>query len=402
MKREQRRLSAKRVEKAQAPGMYADGDGLYLRVTESGTKNWVFRFRLHRKERRRGLGSFPTVTLADARVAAMESRQQLHKGEDPIAANKSAVRQRAQEAAKGRSFRDCAVKYIDGHKATWTNTKHINQWTNTLTTYAYPVIGDTPVQDIDVELVLQVLEPIWYEKTETATKVRQRIESILDWAQALGYRMGENPARWRGCMAKVLPSPNKVRQVKHFAAMSYTDLPCYYATLRDQDTPAALSLAFLILTATRSSEALGARWEEIDFEAGRWDIPAERMKARREHAIPLARETLDVLEKARQYSHNQVYVFPGLKIHKPISDTTVRNLLHSRHPELTLHGFRSTFRQWCAEKTGYPREVAEMALAHAIGNSTERAYQRSDLYEKRCKLMEDWACFCLQVEVASV
>lgn len=394
MKRKQSQLSAKKIDNLKKPGMYPDGGGLNIRVTESGSKNWVFRYRLHGKEKRQGLGSHPTVSLAEARIAAMESKQLLHKREDPISTKKEAERQRRVEAIKGKTFSEWAEKYIATHQSAWSNEKHINQWRNTLATYAYPVIGNLAVQDLGIEDILQVLEPLWESKTETATRVRQRIEKILDWAQTMGFRGGENPARWQGCLIHVLPSPTKIKKVRHHPAMAYSDLPAFYAELRKMDTQVAKVLAFLILTAARSSEALGARWDEISLEESRWEIPAERMKARRPHAVPLASKTVAILKEAALYSHNQPLVFPGLKGDKPLSDTALRKLLQASHPGLTLHGFRSTFRQWCAEQTGYAREVAEMALAHTIGSATERAYQRSDLYDKRHLLMTDWASFC--------
>ncbi|MCH5374054.1 MAG: site-specific integrase, partial [Planctomycetes bacterium] len=297
------------------------------------------------------------------------------------------------EAAKSKSFDECAAAYIAAHEVGWRNPKHRQQWRNTLSTYASPVIGRLPVADIDTDLVMRVLEPIWTSKPETAGRVRGRIESILDWAATRGYRTGENPARWRGHLDHLLPKRSKVRRVRHHPALPYSEIGGFVAGLRDMDSVAARALEFVILTAARTGEVLGVRWDEVDFETGVWTIPAERMKNGREHRVPLSRAALDVLESVRPLRRND-YVFPGNRPKRPLSNMALTMLLRRMgHDGITVHGFRSTFRDWAAEQTSAPREVAEMALAHTIGDSVEAAYRRGDLFEKRRDLMASWAEF---------
>ncbi len=390
------RLTALKINKATQKGMLPDGRGLYLQVSKSGSKSWIYRYEVDGREKSHGLGGFPETSLGDARDAADDCRKLRKKGIDPIEHKRKELAASKLNTAKSITFKQCATTFIDSHKAGWKNPKHEMYWRNTLKTYAYPVIGDLSVQDVDTGLVLAVIEPIWFTKTETASRVRQRIENILDWAKARGYREGENPARWRGHLNTQLPERNKVQKVKHFPAMPYKDLPAYFCELRQVDTVAAKALAFTILTATRATEAREARWSEVDIENNLWIIPPERMKAGREHRVPLSPEALVILKQVEGY--DKYFLFPGLKTKKSISEASIRQLLKKTHDGLTVHGFRSSFRDWCAEMTSYPREVAESALAHTLGNATEAAYQRGDLLIKRSKLMSAWTDYCITDE----
>ena len=387
------RLKALKVKQLKEPGWYPDGRGLYLQVSSTGSKSWVYRYEMNGKERRQGLGSFLDVSLEEARKTAGDCRQLRTNGIDPIDHKRKLETNRRLEAAKGVTFKECATSYIDSHKAGWKNSKHESQWRNTLETYAYPVMGKLSVQDIDVGLIMKVLEPIWFTKTETASRVRQRIENVLDWAKVRNYRTGENPAQWKGHLDKLLPKRTKVQKVKHHNAMPYVDLPEYFRSLRKVDTLASKALAFTILTATRSNEAREAAWSEIDLKAEIWTIPDERMKAGRMHRVPLTKECLAILKEAKKLKVND-YVFPGLRKDKPITDAALLKQLKQTHPTLTVHGFRSSFRDWCAEMANYPRELAEAALAHTLKDQTEAAYQRGDMFAKRRKLMGAWATYC--------
>ncbi len=387
------KLTAVKINKATKKGMLADGRGLYLQISQSGSKSWIYRYEVNGKDKSHGLGGYPTISLADARDAADKCRKLRQNGIDPIEQKRKELAALKLEDAKSITFKQCATTFIDSHKAGWKNPKHEMYWRNTLETYAYPIIGDLSVQSVDTGLVLAVIEPIWFTKTETASRVRQRIENILDWAKARGYREGENPARWRGHLNTQLPERNKVQKVRHFPAMSYKELPAYFCGLRQVDTVSAKALAFTILTATRATEAREALWSEIDLENNLWIIPPERMKAGREHRVPLSSEALAILEEIKGY--DKCFLFPGLKTKKSISEASIRQLLKKTHDGLTVHGFRSSFRDWCAEMTSYPREVAEAALAHTLSNATEAAYQRGDLLIKRSKLMDAWTDYCV-------
>jgi integrase len=296
------------------------------------------------------------------------------------------------------TFNACATAYINAHKAGWRNLKHAEQWTNTLATYASPVFGALPVSAIDTGLVMKAIEPLWQTKTETATRLRGRIESILGWATVRGYRTGENPARWRGHLDKLLPKRSKVAKVKHHAALAYTQIPEFMRKLREREGVTAKALEFIILTAARVSEAVNARWDEIDGKAAVWTVPASRMKSGREHRVPLTKEAGAVLGALEQHRQSD-YVFPGWKVKKPLTGAACLELLKDMgHGDLTTHGFRSTFRDWAAEQTAFPREIAEAALAHTLRDKVEAAYQRGDLLERRRKLMEAWAAYCAKPE----
>jgi integrase len=385
--------------------MYPDGGGLYLRIAEDGGRAWVYRFMLNRRQREMGLGRLVDVTLAEARRKAQDARALKAQGIDPIEAKRA--RRAAERAEKARTvtFQDAAQAYIRSHKAGWRNAKHGDQWENTLKAYAYPHIGNLPVQEIDAGLVLKVLEPIWSAKTETASRVRGRIEAILDWATARGHRKGDNPARWRGHMENLLPKRAKVKRVQHHPALPYAEIGAFMADLRKQEGLAALALELLILTATRTSEAIAARWDEIDLKAKVWTIPADRIKAGREHRVPLSAQAVAILKSLQEAREKMPdgepcpWVFPGVR-GKSLSNGAILSLLRRmKRSDITAHGFRSTFRDWAAEQTAFPRDVAEMALAHAISDKVEAAYRRGDLYEKRKKLMEGWASYCGIVQV---
>jgi len=390
------KLSALKVEREKQPGMYCDGGGLYLRVTHDGTKNWVFRFMLNGRARWMGMGPLHTVNLSEARKRAGEHRLQRHDGIDPIEARRAERLQARLDAAKAITFKECADGYIKAHRAGWRNAKHGDQWEATLGTYAAPVVGELSVQAVDTALVLKVLEPIWTAKPETAGRVRGRVEVILDWAKARGYRTGENPARWRGHLDKLLPARGKVRRVEHLAALPYADLPGFLVVLREQEGIAARALEFAILTAARTGEIIGARWNEIDLREKTWIVPAERMKAGREHRVPLSVRALAILEEMQAHrSGDEGFVFPGGKPGKPLSNMALlMSLRRMDRGDLTAHGFRSSFRVWAAERTKFPAEVAEMALAHTVSDKTVAAYNRSDLFERRRRLMAAWGGFC--------
>jgi integrase len=400
MARASERLTALKVEKAKRPGMYADGGGLYLRVTPDGAKNWVLRYMLDRKPHWMGLGPLALYSLADARTRALDARRKRHEGIDPIGARRAERARQRLEAAKAITFSQCAESYIASHRAGWRNAKHKYQWNATLETYAAPVIGVLPVQAIDTALVLKVLEPIWTAKPETASRLRQRIENILDWAKVRGYREGENPARWRGHLDKLLPARAKVAAVEHLAALPYAELPTFLTELRSREATAARALEFAILTAARTGEVIGARWNELDLLDKTWTIPSARMKTHREHRVPLAPRAVAILQEMAKHrpagDDGASYAFGGAKAGKPLSDMGMLMLLRrmGRGDDLTVHGFRSTFRTWAAELTNFPREVIEAALAHTIGNKVEAAYQRGDMFEKRRRLMDAWASYC--------
>jgi integrase len=389
------------IARAKAPGYYSDGGGLYLQISRFGTPSWVFRYRVGGRLREMGLGSLDTIGLADARERARKAREQRLDGLDPIEHRKAARRAADIDAAKAITFKDCARRYIASHQPAWRNPKHVAQWGSTLETYVYPVFGALPAQAIDVGLVLKAIEPIWTAKPETASRVRGRIESILDWATARGYREGENPARWRGHLDNLLPAPAKVRRVEHHAALPYAEIGPFMAELRRQEGVAARALEFAILTAARTGEVIGARWDEINVSERLWTIPAERMKASKEHRVPLSAPALAIVESMVAI-RSGAFVFPGAREGRPLSNMAFLMLLRRMgHEDLTAHGFRSSFRDWAAERTGFPAEVAEMALAHAVSDKVEAAYRRGDLFQKRRQLAEAWAKFCATAPAAA-
>ena len=389
MPRTLNRLSPLKLQKLKRKGLHADGGGLYLRVSDSGTKAWIFRFGERDGEKLRlrdmGLGPVHTISLPKARELARECRELRLQGIDPIEHRRASLAAQKASDAKAMTFKQCADAYIASHEAGWRNAQHRRQWVTTLEQHANPTLGTLPVAVVDTALVMRVLEPIWKSIPETASRTRGRIESVLDWAKARGFRTGENPARWRGHLDHLLPARRKVRQVKHLAALPYGEVGAFMSALRRDKTRGAPALEFAILTAARAGEVLGAIWSEIDFAAKTWAIPASRMKGGKEHKVPLCKRALEVLAELPQEGGS---VF-GITNHKPM-----QRVLARLRPGVTVHGFRSSFRDWAADRTSYPNHVVEMALAHAIPNAVEAAYRRGDLFEQRRKLMDAWAEFC--------
>lgn len=388
-------LTPGKIQRTTKPGRYCDGGGLYLWIKPDGRKTWTFRWRdrVTGIPREAGLGSLTNerVTLKQARERADVYRDMVWRGLDPIA-EKQKVLTAAREAHANRvSFQDCTDRYIDAHRASWRNAKHTAQWSSTLNTYAANLM-DMAVSDITDMHVLACLEPIWTDKTETATRVRQRIESVLDWATARKYRAGLNPARWKGHLDHLMAKPGKLKNVQHRPALPYTEISQFMAELRSVDTHAAKALELQILTATRPGETVGAQWDEFDLQAKIWTVPAARMKAHKEHTIPLSSRALEILEGLPRVSG---YVFPGGRsLEKSMSTGAGLKLLKEMRSGLTQHGFRSTFRDWAADQTAYPREVIEHAMAHQLKDKAEAAYFRSDLLAKRAKLMQAWSTYC--------
>ncbi|MGJ3264307.1 MAG: tyrosine-type recombinase/integrase [Salinarimonas sp.] len=388
------KLTVRQVETMRKPGRYGDGGGLWLQVSPSGTKSWALRYSREGKARQMGLGAYPLVTLAMARERAIDERRKILAGFDPIAERRAERTAAKVEAAKAVTFAECAERYIAAHEATWRNPKHRAQWRATIAAYVNPVFGALPVAAVDTGLVMRALEPIWNEKPETAGRVRGRVELVLDWAAARGFRAGENPARWRGHLDKLLPARGKVAKVKHHAALPWQDAPAFMGELRAMGGVSPRALEFAILTAARTGEVIGARWEEVDLAAGVWTIPGERMKAGREHRVPLSPRAAEILSDAPREAGNP-FVFIGGKRGAGLSNMAMlATLRRMGRGELTAHGFRSTFRDWAAEATAYPAEVAEMALAHTIESKVEAAYRRGDLFGKRRRLMAEWARHC--------
>ena len=388
-------LSFKAVEKlSKQEGMHAVGgcSGLYLQVTGKGGASWILRVMKDLKRRDYGLGSYQDFSLEEARQKCAEMRKMVRSGVDPLEEKRQSKLAEALAKARTVTFSECVDAYLDAHEDAWKNPKHRQQWRNTLETYAGPVIGALPVSEVDTGLVLKVLEPIWKGKTETATRLRGRIESVLAWSTTRGYREGENPARWRGHLDTLLAKPSKLKAVEHHAALPYKEMHDFMARLAGMEGISARALEFAILTAARSGEVRGATREEIDLEAGMWVIPAGRMKMKREHRVPLSSKAVALLRAMPRIDGSEL-IFPGLK--GPLSDMSLTAVLKRMgRDDLTAHGFRSTFRDWAAETTNYPQEVAEMALAHAVGDKVEAAYRRGDLLAKRLRMMEDWARYC--------
>jgi integrase len=379
--------------RARKPGRTRVAPNLFCRIAVGGTAAWVMRYRLDGRSRQMGFGSCTLITLNEAREMAHEARRLLAKGIDPLAERKAKKAQRKLDAAKAVTFQACAEAYIGAQRAGWRSAKHAGQWFATLGSYAYPVFGALPVQAVDTALVMKVLEPIWTTKPETASRLRGRIESVLDWAKVRGYREGPNPAIWRGHLSQLLPKLSKVHKVKHFAALAYKEVPDFMRELRGIEGFAARALEFTVLVAARTGEVRGARWCEINLADGVWTIPGSRMKSGREHRVPLSLRAIELLQALPRVERND-HVFAGEKRGESINDEIMLNLARRIRPHVTVHGFRSSFRTWIAEMTGYPSEVAEMALAHTVGNAVEQVYRRSDLFDKRRRLMSEWSIFC--------
>lgn len=390
------KLTDRAIKSKKEPGRYADGGGLYLQIGPSGTKAWLFRFMRGGNARQMGLGALDVVSLQEARAAVLACRKLLHQGLDPIESRREGRLKALLDTSRSMSFRECADAYITAHRAGWKNAKHGAQWQSTLETYCFPVLGALPVSGIETGHVLKVLEgEFWLTKTETATRVRGRMEKILDWAGARGYREGPNPARWQGHLDKLLPRPAKVKKVEHFAAIPHPEVSAFYKALGREQSVSARALQFIILTATRTKEVLGAKWLEIDLASRVWTVPASRMKAGKEHRVPLSDAAMAILSGLPRMADSD-YVFPGAQSRKPLSNMACLALLRRMNrTDLTVHGFRSTFRDWAAETTNFSREVAEMALAHTIREKVEAAYRRGDLMDKRRAMMQQWADYCV-------
>jgi len=385
-------MSALQVRKITEKGKYAVGGvtGLMLFVRETGAKSWVLRMNIGGRRREIGLGGYPDVSLTMAREKAREIREMASNGVDPVAEREK--RRRELSAKRSITFEEAARMCHEKKIVEFRNKKHAQDWISSVERYAFPEIGKMSVSDVDLKDILAILEPIWMAKTETATRLRQRIEYILNWATVSGYREGTNPARWKGHLDAILPKPSKLKKVEHFKALPWKDLPAFMERLRKRKGIAARALEFLILTATRSGEVRFATWDEIDFNDRIWIIPAARTKTGREHIVPLSGYAIEVLTSVRDAGDSQ-FIFVATS-DKPLSDMSMAAVCKRMKTDVVPHGFRSTFRDWCAESTNFPREVAEMALAHSIGNSVEAAYRRGDLLEKRRRLMDAWAEYC--------
>jgi len=394
MPRQINRLNARKVQTLAKIGRHADGGGLYLSIAKDGGRKWVFLYRRNGRLREMGLGSARAVPLAVAREKATAARVLLADHIDPLA--------RRQHDTFSLTFDECLEQFLASNKSGWRNSKHISQWRNTLKTYAQPVIGRLPVKDVEVHHITKILDPIWSTKTETASRVRGRIENVLDWAAARGYRKGENPARWRGHLDKVFPARAKVQKVEHHSALPYSEIASFIAELQKRQGIAARALEFTILTSARTSEVIGARRSEFDLAAKIWTIPGDRMKAGREHRVPLSVRAMAILKAVGIHSGDDLdpsaIVFADPPNRVALSTNAMLALLgRLKRKDLTVHGFRSTFRDWAAETTNTPNEVVEMALAHTVKNKAEAAYRRGDLLAKRTVLMEAWAKFCIKL-----
>jgi integrase len=378
--------------KRKAPGVYADGGGLYLQVTagkDQINRSWCFRYTTNGRTREMGLGPTHTVGLADARAVALEARQLRLRGVDPLEDRRAKKNASAAFAVRSITFAECADRYIDAHRAGWRSTKHAAQWPATLAA-ANAIFGTLPVGAVDTALVLKVVEPAWTRTPETANRLRGRIESVLDWAIAREFRQGPNPARWRGHLDKILPAHRKLRTKTHHPALPWQDAPRFLQELRQRDDLSARALEFLVLTAARTGEVLGATWDEVDLPQALWTVPAVRIKAGREHRVPLVPRCIEILQNQPRGS----LLFPGRR-GEPLWVNGFNHLMKQLgYTGATAHGFRSSFRDWCGEATNYPREIAEAALAHQVGSAVEQAYRRGDALAKRRKLMEAWASFC--------
>jgi integrase len=391
------RLSALSLSKlAKRKGTFCDGGGLYLHSDPPGQCSWLFRFRMNGKTRWMGLGPYPAISLAKARELASTARTVKALGTDPLDQRDAAREASRLAAAKMITFKQCAESYVKAHCVSWRNAAHASQWESTLRAYAYPHIGALSVQAIDTSLVMRVLEPIWTTKPETASRLRGRLEAILNWAKVRGYRDGENPARWKGHLDHLLPAKNKVRRVQHHPAMPYAELPEFMDALRKLDSIGARALEFLILTAARTGEVIGACWGEIDLRNKLWTVPAERMKSGRSHRVPLCPRAVAILQATKpENTEAEALVFRGSKPKKPQSNMVFLMLLRRMNlGHLTAHGFRATFKTWATERTNFPREVIEAALAHTAGDKIEAAYQRGDVFDKRRHLMAAWSNYC--------
>ncbi len=396
MPRKARELSAIEVKRfSKAEGFHAVGgvDGLYLKVKDTGARSWILRAKVGDRRKDFGLGGHPDVTLEDARQRAREARELIRQGIDPLNAKRAAKDALRAAAARRMTFDEAATACHKSKSREFRNRKHAAQWKSTLDTYASPIIGSLPVEQVDLGHVVKVLEPIWETKVETASRLRGRIEAVLSWATVSGYRKGDNPARWHGNLSHVLAKPTKVRKVKHHAAMPWHELGKFMADLRTREGAAARALDFAILTAARSGEVRLARWDEIDLRAKLWTVPGERMKAAKSHRVPLSEPAIKLLKALPRFEGGSNYVFAAAR-GGPLSDMAISAVTRRMGVNAVPHGFRSTFKDWCRSSTAYPDEVSELALAHVSSDATRAAYARDELLPKRALLMRDWAKFC--------
>lgn len=386
-----RQLSAIEVGRLNSPGLHAVSSGLYLQITPSGARSWILRAVIGTKRRDMGLGGYPATTLAQAREKARQARDRIEAGGDPILERERAQSLLKASQANAITFTEAAKRLMEARAPEWRNAKHAQQWTNTLDAYAAPVIGSMHVGDITQGHILSILEPIWLTKTETAKRLRGRIENVLDWSIARGYRTGDNPARWRGHLDKLLAKPTKVAKVEHHPSIAIDGAAGFYAALRERHGTAARALEFALLTAARSGEVRGATWAEIDLDSAVWTVPGSRMKAGKEHRVALSKAAVQLLrEQSRQEGIDLVFPAPR---GGQLSDMSLTAVMRRMELNAVPHGLRSTFRDWCAERTHLPRDLAEMALAHTLESKVEAAYRRGDMLAKRAAMMEMWATF---------
>jgi integrase len=385
-------LTQRKIERAK-PGRLSDGHGLYLICHNANNKSFAFRYERDGRERWMGLGPIHTVDLKLARQKAREARLLLLEGVDPLDHRKAQRVALKVAKAKQLTFAEAAQRFFDQHEVKWRNAKHRWQYITTLKMFAFPVLGDMPVSEIDTAAVLRVIEPLWQTKTETMSRLRGRIEAVLDWCTVRGYRSGDNPARWKGHLSEALPARGEVAKVEHYPALPYRELPAFMAALSQREDVGTQALRFAILTCARTGEVIGARWSEIDFAEKLWTIPAARMKAGHEHRVTLPQAAVQLLKSLPTEDGNG-FIFVGPRPGNGLSSTTLMQTLRRMgHGDMSVHGFRSAFRSWAAEQTNFPREVCELALAHKVGDKVERAYQRGDLLRKRFLLAEAWSKF---------
>jgi integrase len=383
--------SAKDLARITKPGRYAVGHGAYLQIAAGGTRSWLFRYRVGDQQHHMGLGSCDYLSLAEARDRAIDAQRQRLNGIDPLGAKRAAKREVRASHLRAMTFKQCAMTYIAAHEPSWRGNHSRRQWTQSIQNHVFPVIGDLPVSDIDSHRVMSVLEPIWTQVPETARRIRNRIELIIDYATAHGMRTGDNPARWRGLLENLLPEQRRASSVKHLAAMPWRELPAFMHRLRAEPDNAARALELAILCASRPGEVLGARWSEIEFEAQTWSIPPDRMKGHREHRVPLSHCAVELLANLPKVGE---HVFVGQGDARPSAHILLRALRGMGYAKLTAHGFRASFKTWAEETTQYSPHIIEQALAHQVGSAVERAYRRGDLLDQRRRLMQDWADFC--------
>ena len=381
------------INRLKEPGLWAVGGvaGLYLHVNARGARSWILRVVVGDKRRDMGLGGYPDIGVADARQKAREARLKIEQGVDPILLRKQAKSELMALQATDKTFEQAAGEYIKIHADSWSNDKHRKQWESTLAAYAFPVVGKLSLRHIRQEHILKILEPIWTTKTETATRVRGRMESILDWAKVKGLRSGENPAAWKGHLDHMLPAPTRLKKIEHLTAVPVREMPGFMVKLRQAAGIAAQALEFLILTAARSGEVRGITWEEVSLDDALWIVPAERMKMKKEHRVPLSNRAVDILKSQPRIDGNPL-VFPAPR-GSQMSDATMSAVLKRMNVDATVHGFRSSFRDWCGDYTNYPRDLAEQCLAHGADDPVEAAYRRGDALERRREIMNAWSKF---------